>query len=170
MSHHLPTTHGALVSLDQNAPVTTSLIVAEAFEKQHKDVLRAIERLECSDDFRERNFALSLCHISLPKGGSKQQPLYQLTRDGFMFLSMGFTGSRAAQTKEAFIVEFGRMEAALRARETRSMSMEMATKLAHYTAKSPKTALLLRYVSLGLSMSETARLLQCTTNAVNHAA
>lgn len=37
--------------------VTTSLLVAEVFGKNHKDVLRDIERLSCSEDFRVRNFA-----------------------------------------------------------------------------------------------------------------
>lgn len=37
--------------------VTTSLIVAEVFGKNHKDVLRDIEKLSCSEDFRVRNFA-----------------------------------------------------------------------------------------------------------------
>ena len=37
--------------------VTTSLIVAQVFGKNHKDVLRDIEKLSCSEDFRVRNFA-----------------------------------------------------------------------------------------------------------------
>lgn len=37
----------------------TSLDVAETFDKRHADVLRDIELLQCSKEFRERNFALS---------------------------------------------------------------------------------------------------------------
>lgn len=33
----------------------TGFYVAETFEKRHSDVLRDIEKLECSDEFRERN-------------------------------------------------------------------------------------------------------------------
>lgn len=36
-----------------------SLIVAKMFEKNHRDVLRAIKNIECSDEFRRRNFAQS---------------------------------------------------------------------------------------------------------------
>jgi prophage antirepressor-like protein len=36
----------------------SSLDVARNFGKQHKDVLKAIRNLECSEEFRERNFAL----------------------------------------------------------------------------------------------------------------
>ena len=35
---------------------TTSLIIAEHFGKAHKDVLRAIDNLSCSDEFSRRNF------------------------------------------------------------------------------------------------------------------
>lgn len=47
-----------IVECEDGRMFTTSLIVAEVFEKEHKDVLRAIDNLECSDAFRERNFAL----------------------------------------------------------------------------------------------------------------
>ena len=39
-----------------------------------------------------------------------------MTRDGFAFLAMGFTGVKAAAFKEAFIAEFSRMERELRGR------------------------------------------------------
>jgi Rha family phage regulatory protein len=37
--------------------------------------------------------------------------MYLMTRDGFTFLAMGFTGARAAEFKERYIAEFNRMEA-----------------------------------------------------------
>lgn len=46
-----------IVEVDGGSMFTTSLIVAQAFEKEHKDVLRAISNLECSEEFNERNFA-----------------------------------------------------------------------------------------------------------------
>ena len=48
-----------LVQVREGQPVTASLMVAEYFGKHHKDVLRAINLLDCSDIFRERNFAPS---------------------------------------------------------------------------------------------------------------
>lgn len=39
--------------------VTTSRKIAEGFEKRHSDVLRDIENLGCSEEFRQRNYALS---------------------------------------------------------------------------------------------------------------
>jgi len=74
-------------------------------------VLRDIENLECSEDFRERNFALSSYSVDLQV---RKYPYYKITRDGFSFLVMGFTGKKAAEWKEKFIAAFNMMEAKLR--------------------------------------------------------
>lgn len=47
------------ISKGKEVTVVTSLDVAETFGKRHSDVLRDIENLECSPEFRERNFAFS---------------------------------------------------------------------------------------------------------------
>lgn len=94
-----------LVFIENNRPVTDSLTVAETFGKQHKDVLRDIRSLECSEDFRERNFAPS----SYRSEQNKELPKYIITQDGFAFLVMGYTGKEAARFKEMYINEFNRM-------------------------------------------------------------
>lgn len=99
-------TTSTLVTVSDQQVTTTSLIISEAFCKNHRDVLRTIERLECSQEFRERNFAPS----SYQSEQNKPQPCYNITRDGFTFLAMGFTGKKAAQFKEAFIAQFNKME------------------------------------------------------------
>lgn len=96
----------ALVMIDQGIPVTTSLRVAEIFKKRHKHVLRSIQNLECSKDFTERNFGLS--EYQDPTG--RKLPMYEMTKDGFVFLAMGFTGKEAAQFKEAYINAFNWMQ------------------------------------------------------------
>lgn len=94
-------------------PTTTSLDVAEAFGKRHDRVLRAIRNLECSQEFRLLNFGEVIVEYTNGKGGTQKGPAYNITRDGFSFLCMGFTGARAAQWKEAYIGAFNAMEAAL---------------------------------------------------------
>tara|TARA_R110002020_G_C15992417_1_gene749448 strand:+ start:98 stop:598 length:501 start_codon:yes stop_codon:yes gene_type:complete len=89
--------------------VTTSKVVADSFGKIHKDVLSSIRRLECSDDFRRRNFTLS-SYTSLQ---NKVLPCYEITRDGFSMLCMGFTGDKAALWKERYIEAFNTMELGL---------------------------------------------------------
>ena len=98
-----------MIQAEDGVPFTTSLAVAQAFGKEHKDVLRAISNMECSPQFTERNFALS--GYTDPTG--RKLPAYRLTRDGFAFLAMGFTGKKAAAWKERFLEAFNAMEAAL---------------------------------------------------------
>lgn len=88
-----------------------SLFVASAFEKNHKEVLRDIRRITAddsglSDEFRQRNFALSYYHNKQ----NKKQPCYYLTRDGFTMLVMGYTGAKAMKFKEMYIKRFNEME------------------------------------------------------------
>jgi phage regulator Rha-like protein len=65
-----------------------------------------IEKMSCSDDFRGRNFSAS----SYVSSQNKTLPSYEMTKDGFCFLCMGFTGDKAAQFKEAYIEAYNQME------------------------------------------------------------
>lgn len=89
--------------------IVTTLEISNRFGRQHKDVLHSIEKIECSQEFRRRNFTPS----SYSNSQNKAQPMFELTRDGFTFLCMGFTGSQAALWKERYIEAFNQMEAAL---------------------------------------------------------
>ena len=84
---------------------TTSLKVAEHFGKRHDRVLRAINNLECSPEFTESNFGVS----EYKDASGKSNPYYEMTKDGFTFLAMGFTGKEAAKWKEAYINAFNKM-------------------------------------------------------------
>lgn len=88
---------------------TTSFDVADVFEKRHCDVLRSIKRLKCSYEFNVRNFAL----VKYLDEKGETRISYKMTKDGFVFLVMGFTGDKAAQFKEAYIDAFNKMEAAI---------------------------------------------------------
>ncbi len=88
---------------------TTSLQVAEFFEKEHKHVLRDIRELKCSDKFRVSNFGPT---DFIDKNGDKQ-PSFEISRDGFAILAMGYTGEKAMAFKEAYINAFNTMETAL---------------------------------------------------------
>ncbi|WP_260458301.1 Rha family transcriptional regulator [Bacteroides salyersiae] len=43
----------------------------------------------------------------------KKGPMFYLTRDGFTFLAMGFTGKVAVEFKETYINAFNEMEKAI---------------------------------------------------------
>lgn len=103
-----------LVEAKNGQAVTSSLVVADYFRKAHKDVLKAIKLLDCSSIFQERNFAPSFYISDLSNGGHKNNPMYYMTRDGFTFLAMGFTGAKALEFKLAYINAFNEMEEKLR--------------------------------------------------------
>ena len=104
-----------VVNVRDGEVFASSRDVAAFFEKQHKDVLRAIKLLNCSTEFTERNFALfKIKDITKSEGESTSH--IDMSKDGFVFLAMGFTGAKAAAFKERYIEAFNRMEAELRAR------------------------------------------------------
>lgn len=114
-----------LVKINDNNQVTTdSLTVADRFGKRHSDVLRSIKLLKCSEEFRQRNFASS----SYINEQGKGQPYYDMTQDGWMFLVMGFTGEKAAEWKEKFIVAFRAVEAELRKRQDKPVIVSEHTR------------------------------------------
>lgn len=94
--------------------VTTSLIVAQVFGKRHDHVLRDIENLSCSDQFRLLNFGDT--PYTNPQNGQTYK-MYEITKDGFSFLVMGYTGEKAGQFKERFINEFNKRESLLKSED-----------------------------------------------------
>lgn len=93
--------------------ITSSILVAEAFHKEHKDVLRKIENLDITDDFLSAHFYAHNQRVTFGKGGQRDSKVYRMTKDGFMLLVMGFTGKRAMSIKIAYINAFNRMAAQL---------------------------------------------------------
>ncbi|MWR64004.1 Rha family phage regulatory protein [Escherichia coli] len=102
----IPTLTQPEIAIVDGQAVTSSLAVANFFSKRHDDVLKKIRTLECSASFTARNFSVS----DYTDCTGRKLPCYQITRDGFAFLAMGFMGKRAAQFKEAYINAFNQME------------------------------------------------------------
>lgn len=100
-----PNGEGLFAEKESGRAMVSSLTVAEVFEKQHKNVLQTIEKLDCSDDFRRLNFQPS----SYKNSQNKKQPCYNMTKDGFAFLVFRFTGKKAAQFTEKYIEAFNAM-------------------------------------------------------------
>ncbi|AHN29234.1 hypothetical protein SALWKB2_1852 [Snodgrassella alvi wkB2] len=105
------------VQINHSKPVTTSEFVAKAFGKKHCDVLRKIEEIftQVPDSFGERNFALLEKEVKSNLGnGTYKTNLYELTKDGFILLVMGFTGKNAMSIKIAYINAFNAIAEKLR--------------------------------------------------------
>jgi Rha family phage regulatory protein len=75
----------------QGSDVTTSLIVAEIFGKEHGKILHIIEQLPCPEGFSRANFGATSYTDSFGRG----QRMYGMTKDGFILLAMGYTGYKA---------------------------------------------------------------------------
>jgi Rha family phage regulatory protein len=94
------------VSLVDGRPMVSSLKVAEHFGKQHFVVLRTIKNLDIPKSFSANNF-VAVEYVD--KKGEKR-PAYNMTRDGFTLLAMGFTGKKAMKWKIRYIEAFNAME------------------------------------------------------------
>jgi len=88
-----------LVDTKDYSATVSSKVVADGFGKSHRNVTRAIKDLECSDKFREENFSTGT--YTSPQ--NKVFPCFNLTREGFFFLVMGFTGGQAASWRESCV-------------------------------------------------------------------
>ena len=89
----------------------SSLDVAAFFNKKHKNVLQSVSKLlESQPHWGGLNFQPS--SYTTPQG--KKQPSFDMTRDGFSMLAMGFTGTEAEGFKIAYISQFNAMEAELK--------------------------------------------------------
>jgi Rha family phage regulatory protein len=144
---HIDNIGGATMNTLENAvflhdghAVTTSLKVAEIFGKSHKNVVRDIRKIleflevglpkigetsvgdrlnfEPISEFNRRNFP----PISYLDPRNREQQMYEITRDGFAFLVMGFTGAEAMKFKIAYIDRFNEMEAVLKEGFHKSMN------------------------------------------------
>lgn len=82
----------------------TSLDVAKVFGKRHDNVLADIKlilndlrEIGTSNDLLNFQEVVRISKTTNPKNGklvSRKMPIYNLTRDGFSLLAMGFTGKK----------------------------------------------------------------------------
>lgn len=114
----------AIFAQDDSA-MTSSLKVAEAFSKHHKHVLEKIQSLDCTADFASANFSADVQNVSIGNGATRESKYYRMTKNGFIFLVMGFTGKKAAQIKEAYISAFDMMADELKKRAPATLASIM---------------------------------------------
>lgn len=91
----------------------TSRDVAAFFGKRHDHVLRDIDNLISKEpklaltNFGEGSY-------SLPSTGEQMHRMFDMDRDGFTLLAMGFTGEKALKWKMRYLEAFKAMEAEVR--------------------------------------------------------
>jgi len=132
----------SLVGYHHQQIMTTSLDIAEHFGKQHKHVVRDIKKLlseiivnapkiglikaenSSQKDVSEPKIGLAKQKTTASKqlffvgdyykdGRGRLKPMWQISRDGFALLAMGFTGEKALKWKLNYINAFNQMESIL---------------------------------------------------------
>ena len=134
MKELIPKDSYAVFADNHDTARVDSRYVAQFFEKEHRSVLRDIRELDCSDEFRLHNFVQS----SYKNEQGKKQPCYYMTRDGFVFLAMGYRGKKAAHFKELYIKRFNEMERFIKTLVTTRKEFPLLTeniKLVHENTK-----------------------------------
>lgn len=114
-----------VLSMQSGEPVASSRQIAESFEKNHRDVLRAVDNLK--EDVR--NFAQMFFETTVPDSYGREQRAYLMNRDGFTLLAMGFTGKAALEWKLKYIAAFNEMEKKLAEQPQLTRSQLLATAL-----------------------------------------
>jgi Rha family phage regulatory protein len=89
----------------------SSLDVARDFDKQHKDVLEALTKVR--ESLSENLRSIWFRDDAYFDARQRRLPCYDMTRQGFTLLVMGFTGKAAMDFKIAYILKFDEMEAKL---------------------------------------------------------
>jgi Rha family phage regulatory protein len=122
------THQNALVFERDGKALTNSRDVASCFGKRHDHVLRDIDNLLKSLHSPDLGNGLFV-EVEQPDGQGINHQTFDMTRDGFALLAMGFTGAKALQFKLRYIDQFNRMEATLRSATGITM-LEVAIKRA----------------------------------------
>lgn len=105
-----------LVNIENDRVITTSLKVAETFEKKHRNVLADIRGLikQVRGALKNQQTPMFQETTYIHEQNGQEYPMYLINRDGFTLLAMGFTGEKALKFKLKYINAFNKMEAKLK--------------------------------------------------------
>lgn len=94
---------------ESNQPLTNSKLVAEVFEKEHKNVMQSIRKLM---EGTAQNSAVRqmFSESTYLNEQNKEQPMFIMNQDGFTLLAMGFNGKKAMEFKLKYIEAFNAMK------------------------------------------------------------
>lgn len=125
-----------LVEIKNGQPTTSSLKVAEVFEIEHKHVLRDIRDLK--EDVVKNLESPNLDSVDLSmfqedfyevSNNNRKYPMFNMNKDGFVLLVMGYTTKRATQFKLQYIAQFNKMEKFIKQQTEPSLPQDYATAL-----------------------------------------
>lgn len=151
---------------DGKTLIVSSKDIALHFQKKHKDILREIDRIRLlvPKDFNERNFT----PVTYQDAKGETRPAFMLTRDAFHLLAMGFTGKAAIAWKLRYIEAFNVLERAVQENLRREGLQEGLRLSATTLERRELMRRAVRYRAMGLSQTETGKLLDRTRQAVQN--
>ena len=121
-----------LVFKGQNDQVlTTSLKVAEVFEKEHKHVLDAVRKLFTAENSAVKQMFQESTYLN---ERNQSQPMFVMNRDGFTLLAMSFNGKKALDFKIAYIDAFNTMEAELKDKKPALPDLDLKVRFIEWSA------------------------------------
>lgn len=113
-----------LVIMKDRQAVTSSLNVAENFEKEHRVVLKAIDDLK--EGLAQKYADLFWEDTYIHPQNKQQYRVIYMNRDGFTLLAVGFNGKKALQFKLKYIDAFNKMEEHIKEQlDTSNLSPEL---------------------------------------------
>ena len=158
-----------ILDVDQNRATVSSLQLAEHFGIKHHHVLRDIKAIlrKVPESFNASNFGF----VTYLDDKGESRPSYNLTRDGFTLLAMGYNSARAIEWKLKYIEAFNKLE---------RIALEAARKEAHQVAlvqgaqaalgltpaNSKRMKKILGYIERGFSQREIAAVLGISRRGV----
>lgn len=121
-----------LVFRGQNDQViTTSLKVAETFEKEHRNVLKSIRKLMSATNVAVAQMFDETTYVNEQ---GKEQPMFFMNRDGFTLLAMGFSGEKALKFKVDYINAFNTMEEELKSQKPALPDLDLKVRFIEWSA------------------------------------
>lgn len=111
--------------------VTTSLLVAETFEKEHRNVLKSIRKLMSATNVAVAQMFDETTYVNEQ---GKEQPMFFMNRDGFTLLAMGFSGEKALKFKVDYINAFNTMEAELKSQKPALPDLDLKVRFIEWSA------------------------------------
>lgn len=113
-----------LVIMKDRQAVTSSLQVAEGFEKRHSHVIEAIEN-KISSAENSAQYENMFSEGIYQDSSGKNNKMYYMNRDGFAFIAFGFTGRKADEFKLKYISAFNQMENEIKSSQLPTDPMEI---------------------------------------------
>lgn len=125
-----------LINIKNDEAVTTSLQVAEIFQKRHTHILEKIAQLLNEP----KNGLVEMFKKSTYVDAKGElRPMYYINRDGFSLLVMGFTGKKALDWKLKYIEAFNLMEKYINFRKADIQIQKNSMQFLHDNLEMPNT-------------------------------